>query len=46
MIESSWRVARAAFFEKRGITYGPMRTASAISVGVASCSGGARAPSG
>ena len=29
---------------KAGITYGPMRTASAICVGVALSSGGTRAP--
>ena len=43
MIEFSW-ASLIWRLEKRGIRYGPMRTASAISVGVALCSGGTIAP--
>ena len=37
-------VSVIARFEKRGIRYGPMRTASAIWRDVAAVSGGTRAP--
>ena len=43
MIESSW-VSLIAFCVNRGITYGPIRTASAIWVGETGASDGGTAP--
>ena len=43
MIASSWRLL-IADSGKDGIAYGPIRTASAICMGVARSSGGALAP--